>query len=267
MQALLILLIAAGVIYASLSIGYIFFQEKFLFRSKKLPRDFEHPCLLPHEEFFLSTHDGETINMLWVRSKQQKGMVIYYHGNMLHLTNYLPYITKFTDEGYDVLLSDYRGFGKSTGALTEENFYGDSLMIFDWAAAKFPELPLVVYGRSMGTAAACYVAAERQNHRLILEAPFYNLHDLSWFYGLVIPKKVKLKFSFGNNEFLPKVKSPVTIFHGTKDSIVSYKSGKKLQAFLKEGDQFITIEGGGHNNLEQFDEYHRQLEQALQRGL
>ena len=263
MQALLILVIAALVIYASLSIGYIFFQEKFLFRSKKLPRDFQHPCLLPHEELFLPTADGETINALWVQSKQRKGIVIYYHGNMLHLTNYLPYIHKFTDEGYDVLISDYRSFGKSTGTLTEENFYSDSLMIFDWVMKKFPDVPLIVYGRSMGTAAACYVASQRHCRHMILEAPFFSLHDLSWFYGLVVPKKVRLKFSFRNNEFLPQVKSPVTIFHGTKDSIVSYKSGKKLLAFLKEGDQFITIEGGGHNNLEQFELYHTELEKVL----
>jgi hypothetical protein len=263
MGTLLFFFIAALVIYAALSVAYVLFQHKFLFRSKKLQKDFEHPCHLPHEELFLPTADGETINALWVQSKHRKGMVIYYHGNMLHLTNYLPYIYKFTDEGYDVLIADYRGFGKSTGTLTEENFYGDSLMIFDWAKNKLPNVPLMAYGRSMGTAAACCVASQRDCRHLILEAPFFNLHDLSWFYGLVVPKNVKLKFSFRNNDFLPKVKSPVTIFHGTRDSIVSYKSGRKLQAFLKDGDQFITIAGGGHNNLEQFGQYHSELERVL----
>lgn len=263
MTTLLILVIASLFIYASLSVAYILFQGRFLFRSKKLARDFQHPCLLPHEELFLPTADGETVNALLIHSGMKKGLVIYYHGNMLHLTNYLPYVTKFTGAGYDVLITDYRGFGKSTGKITEENFYADSLMVFDRAARKFPEQPITVYGRSMGTAAACYVAANRNCRLLILEAPFYSLHDLSWFYGLVIPKNVRLKFSFKNHAYLPQVKAPVAIFHGTKDAIVSYRSGRKLSTLLKAGDSFITIEGGGHNNLEQFELYHQELDRLL----
>jgi hypothetical protein len=263
MSTLALLLIAAFVLYALLQAGHFFFQEKFLFRSKKLSQNFKHPCELPHDEYFLATPDGESINALLIHPEKQRGLVIYYHGNMRHLANYLPYVSKFTKEGFVVLLPDYRGFGKSTGNLSQENFYADSLMVFDWASARFPGLPRVIYGRSMGTAAACFVAAQRPNDRLILEAPFYNLHDLYWFYGMMIPNSLRLKFSFPNNQFLPNVKSAVTIFHGTKDAVVAYRSGKKLQALLKEGDRFITIKGGRHNNLERFELYHTELEKAL----
>jgi len=263
METLLILVIFSLIVYALYCISYVVFQEKFLFRAKKLPADFKHPCLLPHEELFLKTEDGETINALLVHPQHQKGIVIYFHGNMLHLTNYLPYISKFTDAGYAVLMPDYRSFGKSTGELTEENFFSDTLLIYEWARRKFPNAAMIIYGRSMGSAAACYLASKRNCKLLLLEAPFYSLIDLSWFYGLPLLIGRYLKFAFRNNEFLMQVKSPVTILHGTKDAIVSYRSGKKLQRCLKEGDRFITIEGGGHNNLEQFSMYHAALDSVL----
>lgn len=263
METLALLTVLAAIIYALYCVNFILFQEKFLFRPKKLSKDYVHPCPWPHEELFLKTDDGETINAMLIYSKQRKGLVIYYHGNMLHLSNYLPYTTKFTEENYDVLIADYRGFGKSTGHLTERNFYDDSLMIYDWAEKNCPGEPPIIYGRSMGSAAATYVASKRKSKLLLLEAPFYNLYDLSWYYGMVLPKGNYLKYSFSNNEFLPLVKSPITIFHGTKDAIVSFRSGKKLQPLLKESDQFIVIEGGGHNNLEQFEKYQAELERLL----
>ena len=263
MEALFIIFIFALIVYVIYCISYVLFQEKFLFRPKKLPKDFVHPCQHDYEELFLKTQDGETINAVMIHTKLPKGIVVYYHGNMLHLSNYLPYVNKFTEENYDVLICDYRSFGKSTGVLNEENFYSDSLLVYDWAKEKFPNMPLIIYGRSMGTAAACYVASKRNSHLLLLEAPFYNLYDLSRYYGMLLPKGNYLRFSFRNNKYLSQVKSPITIFHGTKDSIVAFKSGSKLRSYLKDGDQFIEIAGAGHNNLERFEKYHRELEKVL----
>ena len=266
METLVLLVAAALIIYALYCVNFILFQSRFLFRPKKLAKDFVHPCPWPHEELFLPTPDGETINALLIHSKARKGLVVYYHGNMLHLTNYLPYVNKFIEENFDVLICDYRSFGKSSGTLTEENFYSDSLLVYDTAKEQFPNLPLIIYGRSMGSAAACYVASKRECRMVLLEAPFFNLYDLARFYGMLLPEGNYLKFSFRNHIHLSQVKSHVTIFHGTRDSVVAFKSGKKLQRCLKEGDRFVVIEGGGHNNLEQFEKYHVELERALVGG-
>jgi hypothetical protein len=62
---------------------------------------------------------------------------------------------------------------------------------------------------------------------------------------------------------LKDVKEPVTIFHGTSDDIIPYRLSEKLKKVLKPGDEFITIENGGHNNLIDFSLYHSKLDSLL----
>ena len=71
------------------------------------------------------------------------------------------------------------------------------------------------------------------------------------------------KVKFPNNEYLQKVDFPIFIFHGTEDFIVPYDCAKGLEQFLKPTDKFITIEGGGHKNLNEFEVYNKQLDQIL----
>jgi fermentation-respiration switch protein FrsA (DUF1100 family) len=65
-------------------------------------------------------------------------------------------------------------------------------------------------------------------------------------------------------EYLPKVNAPITIFHGTNDGVIPYRNANKLKKVLKEKDQFITIEGGWHNNLNDYPLFHQKLDAILQ---
>jgi pimeloyl-ACP methyl ester carboxylesterase len=64
-------------------------------------------------------------------------------------------------------------------------------------------------------------------------------------------------------EYLPDVQMPVHIFHGTNDCIIPYSNSKRLEALLKKGDEFITIKGGGHNNLNEYLLFRNKLDSIL----
>jgi fermentation-respiration switch protein FrsA (DUF1100 family) len=59
--------------------------------------------------------------------------------------------------------------------------------------------------------------------------------------------------------FLKQTPLPLLIFHGTRDRVVPLACAAGLQSVLKPGDEFITIEGGSHNNLPDFREYSEHL--------
>ena len=72
-----------------------------------------------------------------------------------------------------------------------------------------------------------------------------------------------IHYKIPSYEYLQQVIVPVTIFHGTSDGIIPYSNAQKLQPFLKPTDQFITIEGGSHNDLNDYPLYHQKLDSLL----
>jgi fermentation-respiration switch protein FrsA (DUF1100 family) len=81
----------------------------------------------------------------------------------------------------------------------------------------------------------------------------------------IYPIGSMLHYRFPNNEWLPAVTAPVTIFHGTSDGVIPYSNAARLKPLLRPGDEFVTIEGGSHNDLNDFPLFHQKLDSVLSR--
>ena len=257
------LLILLFLLYGLYIFCFILFQRFFVFKPARLKSDYRFQHDKEFKEVFFETKDGISVHALHVMPELKKGMVIYFHGNMKHIGNYLPYIHKFTDYGWSVLMMDYRGYGKSAGKLSEQYFFQDTQLAYDYAEKIFPESGIIIYGRSLGTAAATWLAAHNDCRQLVLESPYYNMYDLAWHYGMPLPQGNYLRFGLRTDQLIDRVKSPIIILHGTKDRTVPLRSAKKLKAHLKPEDSFIVINGAGHRNMETFDAFHEALDQIM----
>jgi fermentation-respiration switch protein FrsA (DUF1100 family) len=193
-----------------------------------------------------------------------KGLIIYFHGNAGDLSRW-GYVTEFyVDIGYDVVIMDYRGYGKSTGPLSQANLLSDAQAVYDAYRASLPEERIVLYGRSLGTGIAAYIAANNKPGKLILETPYYNFVSLAQFHMPIFPAKLALKYRFKSNEYVQRVNCPIYIFHGTADRVVPYEQGQRLFESIGMGKATMyTIEGGGHNNLIDFKEFREGMEEVL----
>ncbi len=87
--------------------------------------------------------------------------------------------------------------------------------------------------------------------------------DLLGHYAPIYPTNSMAHFKLPTFQYLQEIQEPVTIFHGTDDGVVPYSGGKQLTKFFKPGDEFITIEKGGHNNLNDFPLFHEKLDSIL----
>lgn len=248
-----------------------YFQEKVVFLPVLLPENHVFDFNQQFEEYFLETPFEGTINALHFKTDNPKGAIVYFHGNSDNLQRWGKIAGNFTQFGYDILVMDYRSFGKSKGIRNEENLNSDAQFFYDFAKEKYGEGNLIVYGRSLGGAFALKIGAENQPKLIILEATFYNLQDIvnRW-----LPEKVtdkvspKMTYHFLSNENIVKVKVPIYHFHGTKDFVVPVKSGKKLfEIFEKEKPEipkkFIEIIGGSHQDLSDFEEFRIELKKIL----
>lgn len=260
-NALLVVLVLyvmiGGLLYA--------FQEKLLFLPEPLDKDYAYSFEYPFEELFLKTDSDGLINALHFRVKNAdpKGVILYFHGNAGNLSRWGTVTEYFVEKQYEVLVIDYRTYGKSKGQLKESYFYSDAQHSYNYLKSFYDESEITLYGRSLGTGIASYLASTNMPKQLILESPYYNIADVAENRFPVFPVKSLLKYEFPNNEFLPQVQCPTTIFHGTEDHVVPYSSGKKLYELGLKNVDLIPIEGGGHNNLINFDQYHKGIDNIL----
>lgn len=260
-----IILIAVVVLYVLIFIVTSVFQEKLLFVPKTLPVDYEYNFPAKFEEFFLTGKDGEAkLNALHFKVENPKGVVLYYHGNAGHLADWGWVMQDYINRGFDVIVMDYRTYGKSTGKLSEKSLYSDAQLFYNYTANLYDEKEIVVYGRSLGTTFAAFVASQNNPSKLLLEAPFYSMKSLSQEMFPIFPVSWVLRYSFPTYKYLENVECPVYILHGTEDEMVPFKHGEQLSKNVSKGRiQLIPILNGGHNNLVEEQEFQIAMDSIL----
>ena len=149
-------------------------QEDAIFQQKYLKQETTFDWPMPTKELFLPV-GKDKMNALLLEHPNPKGSILYLHGRNKDLSDCEPTATLLYNQGYTVFVIDYRGYGKSTNRISEETLLQDAEAAYTYLKTVCPDLPLTIYGESMGTAMAIWVASHHPNKHLILEAPFASL--------------------------------------------------------------------------------------------
>lgn len=260
MPALFIYIVTGMIV---LAIVLYFVQDKFIFKPEKLPADFEFQYDAPFEELFFDIEKGVRINGLHFYVKEPLGLILYFHGNSRSIKGWAKYAKDFYRYQYDVVLVDYRGFGKSTGKRSEAKMLSDMQFVYSRLAEQYPEHHILVYGRSLGSGFAAKVASENKPRYLILDAPYYNFEKVAERFLPFLPVKYVLRYRLRTNKWIKRVNCHTYIIHGTKDRLIPIRHSERLQQLNPNKITLIRITGGGHNNLTSFPEYHNFIRDIL----
>lgn len=267
MALVLALLLVLLLGYGALCLFYYLFQERFIFIRFRLSDNYRFRFELPFEERYRTAADGARLHALYFKAEEPRGVVLYFHGNTGSLRRWGHQARRFTRQGFDVLMPDHRGYGKSSGALSEKALHHDAQGWYDHLKEQWPEDRIVLYGRSLGSALATPVAANNRPSVLILETPFANLYDVAISYLRILPYKVLLRYPFRNDKAIRRVHCPVYIFHGRRDNVVPYHSALKLYSMVPSTveREMFTFPKGHHSDLPRFVRFNRQLQRILAR--
>ncbi|MGJ8744267.1 alpha/beta hydrolase [Polaribacter sp.] len=243
-----------------------FFQEKFIFlKGDTLNKNYQYHFSNKFEEVFIKTDGVNEINALHFKLPNPKGIILFCHGNKGNLTKWGHRVSYLLEYNYEVLVFDYRNYGKSTGNYHEKKMYADVLAVYNHLKKTFKEDNMVVYGYSIGATFATRIAATNHPKELILEAPFYNFKKAVQYYAKLAPTFL-LKYQFKTNKDITKVKAPITIFHGTHDNTTSCKQSKALLLLnTSTKNKHIQLHKGTHHNLREFRIYKEKLKEILER--
>lgn len=252
------------IIYVAISIALYYLQEYFLFKPEKLPKDFQFLYENQKvEEYNLETRDGATINGLHFKVDKPKGVVLYLKGNSKSIKGWGKFAVDFTRNNYDVIMVDYRGFGKSTGKRSQKAIKHDIQYIYNKIRERVSEEYIILYGRSMGSGFATKLASMNNPKMLILDAPYYSLTKVTSRYMPFMPLSVILRYPMPTYKWLKYVNCPIRIIHGTQDKLIPFKSSVKLSQIKPKQTRLYPVIGGGHKNMNTFEEYHKILTEII----
>lgn len=208
------------------------------------------------EEVRFKTADGVRLYGWLFHSPNRPAVasVIYFHGNGGNLS-YCDWVgAELAARGLDILVFDYRGYGRSEGEpVGERELYADADAAYDFVTKERGVEPgkLMLYGQSLGTAAAIDLASRRECGALVVESGLSSAADMA---GAIMPWLPRFVRGLTKNKLdsaskIARVSCPVLVVHGGRDDLIPVEQGRRLFDAAREPKQLKIIEGAGHNDL------------------
>ena len=206
------------------------------------------------EDVWLTTADAVRLHGWFIKSRTQpsNATIIYFHGNGGNIGNVAWVGENLASHGYDALLFDYRGYGRSEGDVDSEkqlNIDGDAAYNYIVNVRGVKPHDVVLFGQSLGTTVAVDVASRRPCAALVLESGLSSAADLAAHAFPWIPRPVYVlaQNRFESSRKLGHIRSPVLVVHGDPDSVIPTEHGQKLFAAANEPKKLLIYPGAGHN--------------------
>lgn len=239
-------------LYAALCMAVYLAQETLIFNraSAQWQGDYTWPTGARLD--WLNPAEGVQLRSLFLphEGEQRLGAVAYFKGNAGNLSD-IPWLSKvFRRMGYDVYAYDYRGFGQSTGAMSEAAMLEDALYFHDWVQGLLGDEAPRVVAYSLGTSFASHVIKERRIEDAILFAPMKSVVDLGQRFYPFLPTFLSRYPLRSDRRLAAASSSQIVIYHGLNDRIVPHASGKALaDAALGADDAFLSFDGADHGSI------------------
>ncbi len=230
------------------------------FKSTKLSVDFKFQFDRPFEELNFTAKDGGQINSLLFKSDTSRGVVCFWKGNGGTLERWGRMASLFLKSNYDVLITDYRQHGKSSGEITFDNFYSDSQLVYDFLKSKYPENKIVIVGYSLGTSIASHLAIDNNPLLTILIEPRTKFAD-KYLDILFFPLPTINQFPFNTYLDIQQTKTSVAIISGTTSAL--HQDALELRRVLKPTDSYFEIDGATHQSILGDQELERVVSELL----
>jgi len=223
---------------------------------------------LGHGALDHGTPDGAERTEAWLLrshastdSAAARTLVCFFHGNAELIDQCLAEAAAWRERGFDVLLPEYRGYGRSGGLPSQRAIVADGDALLRRAVAITGAESLIFHGRSLGTGIAVQVASRHRDRTraLVLESPFRSVASFAWRYG--VPEFI-VRDPYRTDELLPSFRCPTLILHAPLDEVVPYAHGEAL-ASLQPLAMLVPLEGSHNSGLSSTSAYWRAIDDLL----
>lgn len=246
-RRLLLALFVVGAIGYAAAVGYMYVNQRALQYDAEGPVTPLVETALPGASEISIPSGSGVINGWYQAPREGMPLIVYYKGNSGSFSAEHQRYEQFVADGYGFIAFDYRGFPASPGEISEINILADALVAYDWVAQRHPQL--LVWGRSLGSGPATYVASQRDPAALLLETPFLSAVNVAAERYPYLPVYWVMQDQFRSDLRIAEVGAPVLVAHGTADTVIDYTNGERLYALAPDPYALWIVPGAGHSDL------------------
>lgn len=253
--------------YLLICVAIYFMQDSMLFPAhlaRPVPESWQPTAAERHVQAMLDGHCGKLHAVIWEISAA-KGTVMVFHGNGESIASVESQVPPFQQLGYNVMAWDYAGYGRSTPCrFSEKDLLEDAETAYLWLEKQHPPSPIVLYGRSVGTALALYVAKQHPPLSVLLVSPYDALvnvaHDQMPFF---MPVELLMRYPLHADQWIGQVQGHIHAIHGLEDTLIKPERAMALIRQAKGSADIEWVEGAGHNDITIFEKSRQWLERCL----
>ncbi|MBL8363157.1 MAG: alpha/beta fold hydrolase [Rubrivivax sp.] len=258
----------AAVLWAAAVAALWFGQERLLFRPSTLPQDHRFPVDADVHETWIDV-PGARLNALHLKLPNPDGVVFYLHGNGSSLQGWFVDPKLYRAANVDLVMIDYRGYGKSSGRIASEaQLLDDVRAAWRQVAPAYAGKRWIFFGRSLGTGLAARLAAEVQPDLTVLVSPYASMVQLAAEAYPWVPAPV-LRYPLRSDLALPEVRGAVLLLHGERDTLIPISHSERLLSLARSARQarLVRLPAAAHGDVHHPDAYRDALATALRAAL
>ncbi|NGP88345.1 alpha/beta hydrolase [Fodinibius halophilus] len=199
-----------------------------------------------YKDVTFRTPDDVQLHGWFIPADSSAPTILYAHGNAGNISGRLQSIQLLNSMGCNVFIFDYRGYGKSEGAPSEEGTYRDISVAWDYLVdqRKVSKDKIVVMGRSLGGSVAAWLAARKDPAAVVIESTFTSAVDLGADLYPWLPVRWLLKFEYKTIDHIKQIEQPLFMAHSRDDQVVPFSHGEQLFEAANEPKTFVELQGG-----------------------
>jgi uncharacterized protein len=236
-------------------------QEDLIFYPQPLPAGHHFAFGDDVQELWFDV-PGARLHALHLRLQRPDGVVFYLHGNAGNLQNWFVNADFYRQLNLDLVMLDYRGYGKSGGRIgSQAQLLSDVRAAWDGLAPVYAGRRRIVFGRSLGTGPAAMLAADVQPELTVLVSPYTSLRSLAAEHYPWVPGAL-LRYPLDTGEAVTRIRGPLLLAHGERDTLIPPSHSRRLLAVAPRA-QLLLVAEAGHDNLHEFPAYLEGLRHAL----
>lgn len=243
-------LVLAFVVAVPLAVYFL--QERLIFFPQPLS-DAQRTQIEQHfpgvKQVFIRSPDGKKLQGWYISGAAGAPLVLYFGGNAEDVAWMIPQVAENVP-GTAWLLVSYRGYGGSEGSPSEVSIAADALQWYDYAVSELKPARVSVFGRSLGSGAAVFLAAQRNISQVILVTPFDSLVEVARRHYPYLPVSLMLKHRFDSIGRAPKISAPLLCLAAQRDEIIPPSHARKLYDAWAGPKRWVELEEAGHNTTD-----------------
>lgn len=200
-------------------------------------------------ELAIQAESGERLHAWYAPGEKQMPLVIYFGGNAEEVSWMLE-DARARVAGLGWLLVDYRGYGGSEGAPSEATMSADALRWHDYAVKELGAKNVIGFGRSLGSGAAVFLAANRPLKAVVLVTPFDSLVAVAKHHYPLLPVSLLLRHPYDSIGRAPRIAAPLLCIAASRDEVIPAAHARRLFETWGGPKRWLLLEEAGHNTTD-----------------